>query len=76
MSGSSTRMWGWGEGEGGRPLSATPEFVNEVTFGKPLRMEADCQGNQPNDKRIATFNPTPPTSRRERLEVALILNDK
>ena len=22
-----------------KPLSATPEFVNEVTFGKHLRME-------------------------------------
>ena len=27
-----------------KPLSTIPEFVISLTFGKPLRMGADCQG--------------------------------
>lgn len=42
-----------------KSLSATPEFVlNEMIFGKLLRMGADCPGKQPGDKRVGTFNLT------------------
>lgn len=31
------------------PLSTTPEFVNELTFRKPLKLGAGWQSNQPGD---------------------------
>ena len=32
--------------------------VNEVTFGKHLRVGAGCQWSQPCDQRVGTFSPT------------------
>lgn len=36
-----------------------PCHVNEVVFGKPLRMGASCQGNEPHDMGSETSSPTP-----------------
>ena len=45
-------------------------YVNEVAFGKSLRMRAGCQWIQSCDYRVGTFNPIPLTFReRERLEI-------
>jgi len=38
-----------------RPFHHTGVYINEVTFGKPLRMEAGCQGSQPHDSQVGTF---------------------
>lgn len=48
-------------------------WVIEVTSGKPLRMGAGCHWNQPRDKKVGTYSPTPqPLGKREGLEVKLI----
>ena len=42
-----------------KPLSTTPDFVNEVTFEKPLRMEVVARGTNQKE-RVRTSNPTSP----------------
>lgn len=51
--------------------------VNEVTFGKHLRMGAVFLGSQPRDWKVGTFGtPTHPSLEVQRLEVESIASDQ
>lgn len=48
-------------------------YINEMTFGKHLRMGTGFQGNQTYDWKVGTFSPTPwPAEKGEELEVESI----
>lgn len=47
-----------------KPLGLWLYYVNEVSFGKHLKMGAGGLGNQPHGEGIGTVNPTPYPSRK------------